>query len=121
MDLSYWVDELAQKFPEFARSATAWNRDLAYDVFGSFAIFICARIRASGEDDIVLRAFELLNEMAEEKSGPVDDLIVSGVLEVLGDHDICRKAAEAHLVSRGKELLQRGVLGWPHRPPGTGA
>lgn len=110
---AYWVEVLAARFPEFVRSNTFWQPDLGYHSFGSFAIFICTRIRAAGADDVVLRAFDLINEMAEVKSDAIDDLIGAGFLEILGDHDACREAAEKHLSPRAKEIIEEGVLGWP--------
>jgi hypothetical protein len=110
--LRKWTDILAARFPDLVTSAPGWDPEMPYGAFGSFAISIRDRIRASGIDDRALAAFTLINEMAEVRDDDVENLIVVGFLEVLCDEPTAREAAQAHLTGRAKALLD-DYLRWP--------
>src|SRR5687767_12301545 len=98
------VPQLVSRVPEFAETEHDWNADLPHDAFGSFAQFLCTQIQQGTTDELLMRAFNLLNEMASSADEDVIDLLVVSVLEIIADDDECRTKAHAYLSDHGKVL-----------------
>lgn len=116
MTSSNAVSQLLEKIPELASYRPGFEADLPYDTFGSFALFLCDEIRAGRNKDLLDRAFEVLNEMADSSDREVLNLLVVGVFEVLSNDDTCIEAATKHLSEAGNRLLQRTLSGWNQSP-----
>jgi len=106
------VSQLLTKIPEFTESEREWNLDLPYDVFGSFALFLCKQINQGATEDLLNRAFSLLNEMALSEDKDVANLLVVAVLEVLADDDKCKSVSANYFSPECRSLLERVASGW---------
>lgn len=112
MNYSEIVSHLLTAVPDFGAADRTWNADLPHDVFGSFALFLCERIRQGKVGSWLDQAFEFLNEMASSKDDAVVNLLVVSVLEIIADDDKCRTFAIAHLSDQGRSLLERVISDW---------
>lgn len=106
------VSRLLTVVPDFATANHTWNVDLPHDVFGSFALFLCERIRQGVRGNSLDQAFDLLNEMASSKDLEIVNLLVVSVLEMIADDDECRAAAQAYFSDEALTLLERVASGW---------
>lgn len=98
--------------PEFAGSEVGWNADLPYDVFGTFAQFLCRRIHEDASEDFLRRSFGLINAMARSDDEEVQNLLVVSVFELLCDDARCLEVAERYLSGEAVSLLHRTKNGW---------
>ena len=109
------VLDLLHRVPEFS-AGEHWTPDEPYSAFGTFAQFLCRRIREGTTDEFLERAFAVPNAMT--LSGNDDDLnlLQVGFLELLLDDEHCAKQAERWLNERAVIELLRVRRFWNGEP-----
>ena len=106
------VGELVRRSPEFPREEEDWHPDLPYVAFGAFARYLCNKIRSGATDELLERAFSLLNEMASSNDMDELNLLEVGVLEIIMDDPQCSAVAEQRLNEFGRDSLRRIREAW---------
>jgi|GEM_PF-4391600 len=111
MDLSSNIDSLLMKFPEFKNSEYFLESDdkkSAYTVFHDFTRFLIDRIDKSsdGKDQVIKKAFELINEMLNSDDFERANLAGVGVLEYLVESPKAVSMAKQSLVGNAQTVLK---------------
>jgi hypothetical protein len=81
------VTALLNALPEFEDSGAEWSRDLPYDVYGEFAVYVSKLIAESNKQQLprLQRAFNFINSLADDGDESVVNLLQVAVLEALTD------------------------------------
>ena len=93
MNYSNIVSHLFKRVPDFNSIYGNQNTDLPYVVFGSLALYLCKLIHDGDKEILLGRSFKFLNEMALSEDRDVINLLVTGVLEVIADDNLCKRKA----------------------------
>jgi hypothetical protein len=101
------VRELVRRVPELPAEGKNWHADLPYVAFGTFALFLCNKVRNGTTDEFLDRAFSFLNELALSSDASELDLLVAGALEIIADDPRCSAVAEQRLNEPAGRLLRR--------------
>jgi hypothetical protein len=83
------VRMLLERVPEFAAYDRAdWRAENAYEVFWTFAAFLCEHLdKGSAPEGLLRRSFDVLSELAESTDLWVQNLVQVNVFEALTDDE----------------------------------
>jgi len=111
-DIGYFVNKAISNFQtELKQYEPDW--DLPYILFGSLALLVNDQIRANKQDCTVLvKAIELIEEMASIDDGEVNDLLMVGFLEVFADEKKSIDYARVYMSAKINEYLEKILQSW---------
>lgn len=101
------VSTLLLRIPELAASGDELYLDLPHPTFGTFALFLCQQIALGAPDELLDRATQLLNEMAESPDDAVQNLLEVSVFEIVADREHCLRFVEPRLTKNALSHLNR--------------
>jgi hypothetical protein len=101
-----------ERVPTLARERAGEDNSSPYEVLGELALLMVDEIELRREGHVVEEALPLLGEMAASADDQVVNLLVTGVLEVLGDSPLAREAMRRVLSGPACDLLERVIREW---------
>lgn len=113
------VSELIRKIPEYPQAEYEDDIELPYIVFGGFARFLQKLMDSKQiHKNVLERAFEFLNEMADSTDPTMENLLGVGVLEILRDNPGHIEIVMSYLNHKGRKCFQEMIDFWDGKQRG---